>query len=142
MSLATMLSCLAFLPRHSNAAPELISDTSLSTAGYFRLRWTADPDANSERQDFELQQATDAAFSNATTRYQGPDLATVISGLANQTYYYRVRQSDNPDWSKTVSVEVKHHSLTRAFAFFTLGIAMFLITVSVLIKGTRLNPQS
>lgn len=115
---------------------------SLSTAGYFRLSWTVSPNtSNGDIPQFELQQATQADFSDAIARYQGADRATVISGLANNTYYYRVRLSNEDDWSKTVAVEVKHHPLSRAFSFFALGIAMFIITVTVLLKGARQDPK-
>ena len=110
----------------------------LSTAGNFRLSWTANPDkANGKDLQFQLQQATHSDFRDAITRYQGADQATVISGLANNTYYFRVRLSDDSEWSKTVAVEVTHHPLTKAFGFFALGIAMFIVTVIVLLTGVR-----
>jgi len=124
----------------------LSSDTELSTAGYFRLNWSIDhselQNSAAEKPDFELQQATQPDFADAFTLYQGPDQATVISGLANNIYYYRVRVADNPTWSDKLRVEVKHHSLTRAFGFFGLGIVMFIVTVIVLLKGTRLTSAS
>lgn len=101
------------------------------------------PSVNSgEKPIFELQQATQADFGDADTLYQGPDKASVISGLPNNTYYYRVRFANEPNWSEAISVEVKHHSLARAFGFFGLGIVMFIITVIVLLKGTRLDSSS
>lgn len=115
---------------------------SLSSAGYFRLSWTVNLNpSHGNIPQFELQQATHADFNDAITRYQGADRATVISGLANNIYFYRVRLSGEDDWSKTVAVEVKHHPLSRAFSFFALGIAMFIITVTVLLKGARQNPK-
>jgi len=141
MSLALVLILFAFLPATGIAAPELSSNSTLSTAGYFTLHWSAAPTEVNENLEFELQQANNPDFDNAVTRYQGSDKASIISGLANQTYYYRVRLGNQDDWSSTLAVEVKHHSLARAFGFFGLGIVMFLMTVTVLLKGARQNPH-
>lgn len=135
------LACLAFSTTPVAASVSLSSDSALSTAGYFRLSWktqAAPSDEDSgEKIQFELQQATRADFGDAVTLYHGPDQASVISGLANNTYYYRVRGNGDDRWSNAVSVEVQHHSLAQAFAYFALGIVMFIITVAVLLKGTR-----
>lgn len=112
----------------------------MSTAGYFQLTWSDPTPAPDSGDQFELQQATQADFSDAVTRYQGSDQATVISGLADQTYYYRVRHSNLDDWSNGVTVQVKHHSLARAFSFFGLGLVMFIVTLTVLLKGAHKHP--
>ena len=115
----------ALSPRPANAAgPQLASDTTLSTAGYFRLTWH--DVAGSE---YELQQAQSDSFNDVRILYHGHDQATVISGLANGHYYYRVGNTATDQWSKPLEVEVKHHTLTRAFGFFTLGAVMFLATL-------------
>ena len=125
-----LLSCLAAGLAH--AQPQLHSDTTLSSEGYFQLSWQTQQEAR-----YELQQARNASFSDARTLYQGRDNASVISGLADGQYYYRLRSLPDGSWSEGVAVEVKHHPLSRAFGFFTLGAAMFLATVGVLIKGAR-----
>lgn len=120
------------------AAPELTSNTPLSTAGYFRLTWTQpNSQPGQKATEYELQRSVDDGFAAAKTVYRGPDNASVISGLPDRTYYYRVRFAGDADWSKPVEIEVKHHPLSRAFGFFALGAAMFAITVIVLIKGAR-----
>ncbi len=134
--LTVALLCLPAFSVNALAAPIVQSDTVLSTAGYFRISWT-NPKQETATQTYELQQANTPEFINADVRYQGPDSAVVISGLSNQTYYYRVRNAGSGEWSNTISVEVKHHSLSRAFGFFTLGIVMFIATVAVLISGAR-----
>jgi len=113
------------------ASPTLNSDTKLSTAGYFQLSWQ-DPAS----QSFELQKSSDPDFHDAVTLYHGPDKATVISGLPNGNYFYRVRSEDGL-WSKAVEVTVKHHSLGKALGFFGLGAAMFVVMVVLLVKGAR-----
>lgn len=112
--------------------PELNSDMALSTAGYFRLSWHDEAGA-----DFKLEQAQSGDFGNARLLYQGQDQATVISGLANGHYYYRVGNTATGQWSDPLEVEVKHHGLARAFGFFTLGAVMFLATLGVLVFGSR-----
>ena len=117
------------------AAPELKSDSELATAGYYRLNWQSDIAA-----DFVLEEATDPTFSQAKTLYQGPDTATLISGRANGTYYYRIRNIQDDmenEWSNVTKVEVTHHPLSRAFMFFTLGAIVFIATLVVVILGNK-----
>jgi len=113
------------------ASPKLNSDTKLSTAGYFQLSWQDDTG-----QSFQLQQAPHPTFEDAVTLYDGSDRATVISGLPNGDYFYRVR-SDDGLWSDTLKVSVKHHSLAKALGFFGLGAVMFIVMVVLLINGIR-----
>lgn len=115
------------------AGPQLDSDTALSTAGYFRLTWHDDkPGAT-----YKLQQADSSSFKDAQVLYQGQDEASVISGLANGHYYYRVANTETGQWSAPLEVEVRHHPLSRALGFFSLGAVMFLATLAVLITGNR-----
>jgi hypothetical protein len=116
------------------ASPQLQSNTPVSTAGYFTLSWEDESTGN-----FELQRAPNDRFDTPVTLYRGPDKATVVSGLANGDYFYRVRgiESNSGGWSDPVKVTVAHHPLSRAFLFFTLGAIMFLITITVLIRGAR-----
>jgi len=128
----------AFLPQPASATgPQLDSDTTLSTAGYFRLTWHDAPGA-----EYELQQSRSNSFDDARTLYHGRDQASVISGLADGHYYYRIGNTATGQWSKPLEIEVKHHPLTRAFGFFSLGAVMFLATLGVLISGTRRQGQT
>jgi len=115
-------------------APRLFVNNTIATAGFFRLHW------ETQAKHVELQVATSPQFEAPTTAYIGPDRATVISGKPNGTLYYRVRALDsqhpNP-WSESVIVEVRHHSLPRALMFLSLGVLVFLITVTMIIRGTR-----
>ena len=120
-------------PLQVAAAPELDVNTSLATAGYFQLSWQ-DPSSTSKQ--YELQQAKQNNFSDAHTLYLGADESSVISGLSDDIYYFRIR-NNNSAWSNTIEVEVKHHSLSRAFGFFSLGAVMLIVTLIVLIKGAR-----
>ena len=108
----------------------------LATAGYFRLTWSpANPDAPTR--EYQLQRANDPRFMEPVTIYEGPDRASVVSGLADQVYFFRVREQHSPAWSAPVRVEVKHHPLARAFGFFSLGAIVFAVMLGVLLTGVR-----
>ncbi len=124
---------LLFISATVQAAPVLNSNTNHSTTGYFQLSWPGTP----RQQQYELQQATSSNFTAADTLYRGPDEATVISGLGNDTYFYRVRHAGDSQWSNTVQVTVEHHSLSRAAGFFALGAVMFIALVFALLTGAR-----
>ena len=126
---------LIVFPSFVNAAPVLGSDTLLSTAGYFRLSWSAPSAQGSVVHRYELQQADSEDFYQPQTIYAGHDEASVISGLSDQVYFYRVTFEGSRDWSEPLRVEVKHHSLTRAVVFFALGSLMFVVLLFVLIRG-------
>jgi hypothetical protein len=114
-------------------SPLLKTDSELATAGYFQLSWSGD-----EGRGYVLQQSGSIDFSNALTIYQGPDTASLISGRANGTYYYRIRYDDQADgWSDVTRVEVSHHQLSRAFMFFILGAIVFVATLAVVVTGNR-----
>jgi hypothetical protein len=117
----------------------LTSDTETATAGYYQLTWQA-ADATS----FELQEAGSENFADTHTIYNGPDLASVLSGRRNGNYYYRIRtvaqDGSHGPWSNIVKVTVQHHSLRRAFMFFTAGAIVFLAILGSIIYGSR-KPQ-
>jgi len=118
-----------------------LPDSNYSSSGSIKLIWNL-PDTLIDEDEyiFELQQSTDADFSQPLLRYTGPDLASYISGLKNNTYHYRVRSilgSDTSSWSKVVVVSVEHHSLHLAFILFGLGAFVFLATVVVVVRGAR-----
>lgn len=131
---------LLLLPLAANAKPlhsvELSSDTQTATAGYFQLRWQGDE----SHAHYRLLESDNPRFSPSKVLYQGPDLATVISGKHNGSYYYRVAElkgSKPVAVSNTVMVEVAHHSLAKAFLFFAIGAIVFLATLSLILQGNR-----
>jgi hypothetical protein len=124
----------------SNAfAVELHSDTRVATAGYYQLTWDADTDIKAPI--FQIEEANNPDFTDATVLYQGPDEATVVTGRSNGHYYYRARVVGAPgeagQWSTTADVIVKHHSLTRAFSFFTVGAIVFIAIFVAVMAGNR-----
>lgn len=132
--LLAALSCLlaSGITLARTPAPELSVDHEVATAGFYRLQWA--PEAES----FELQEASSADFEKATTAYRGPDRATVLSGKADGTRYYRVRASVNGQpgpWSDPVTVTVAHHDPGRAFMFLSLGLVVFVVTALTIVRG-------
>lgn len=114
------------------AQVQLSTNTDLATAGYFQLTWSTD----SQSAPYVLQQSLTPSFSNYKIHYQGTDTASVLSGLSNGTYHFRVLDKQEVA-SNIISVEVKHHSLGKAFGFFALGALMFCILIAVLIAASR-----
>jgi len=133
-----LFSALILGPVPATAAPKLESDSEVSSAGYYQLHW-----ANQHIGSFILEESKKPDFTDAITLYQGPDTATLVSGRKNGTYYYRVRGADaNKDWSNSVEVKVVHHSLSRAFLFFSLGAIVFLATLTMVIRGNLAHKTS
>lgn len=126
------ISCLLFIPDRANSADFITDSYDIENdTGYHQLEWEATPDVATE-----VQQATLSDFENAKTLYKGMDRASYISGLENGTYFFRVRE-EGGEWSPTLTLTVQHQSLQLAFTLFGLGALVFLLTVWVVVKGTR-----
>lgn len=110
------------------------SPEGISRDGHIRLAWEGER-APGEA-EYEVQQADNEHFNNARAIYQGPDLATFVSGLENGTYYYRIRSGEG-EWSDTLLVEVRHPSLRLTFLLLGIGAVVFLLTAGIVIKGAR-----
>jgi hypothetical protein len=109
----------------------LQADTEIATAGYYQLSWDADG-------AIVLQEAASPDFRSPREVYRGADNARVMSGKADGDWYYRARTAGSgSDFGNVVRVTVEHHPVERAFAFFSLGALVFLITLGVIIRGAR-----
>lgn len=132
-------------------------------AGHLRLTWSGGPDAA----QYELQEATRADFADAVVRYRGGHTASVLSGLDNGDFYYRVRvlpddaslagaqlparnaplaelgespalATDNePGWSDSAHFHVQHYSLPFALTLLVCGGLIFAATVFFLTYFSR-----
>ncbi len=110
------------------AALELEVSPEHSTSGTFNLSWQG---AQGER--YRLLQLDSEAPPRLI--YQGTDTARVMTGLPSGDYSYRVEgESGN---SEPRSVTVAHHSLTRAFGFFAVGLLVFVATAILVVRGER-----
>lgn len=115
----------------------LTTSETESTSGYFSLNWNQPK--NQYR--FILQQSVDKNFEPSANKLIEWQVANSnsfsISGLNSGTYYFRVAPQHQPEsWSNTVSVAVKHHSLSKAFFIFSLGAIVFsLLTLIILFNN-------
>lgn len=119
-----------------SAVTKLVVSPSTSNDGVAKLSWHAPSDTA-----VSLQQSTNSGFSDARTIYHGPDTATTVTGLADGRYFYRaalnIENEAPPGWSEPVELTVTHHSLTKAFTFFTLGVIVFLATLIMIMTGSK-----
>lgn len=126
-----MVSVLLAMPIGASAqSPELEANPEVASAGFYQLRWYA-------ARPVELEESQDPEFSSAEIVYRGSDAARVMSGKPDGDLYYRVRDTDDGTLSNVVKVTVRHHSLERAVAFFSLGAVVFLATLLLIATGAR-----
>lgn len=115
----------------------LTSSTALSTDGTLDLSWSGGPD---DMGSFELEEAVEGG-GDPSILDAGPHRASARSGLSDGAYRYRVRavaaDGGQGPWSDPVAVEVRHHALELAFAFFGVGAFVFLATVALVVNGHR-----
>lgn len=106
-----------------------------SNDGVIKLSWSLPANAR-----IELQQ-TNLATNTTRTLYTGPDTSTVITGLPDGQFQFRgrlINQNTSAEaWSEPVTVTVSHHPLSRAALFFLLGAVVFVMTVGLIISGSR-----
>jgi len=129
--ITTFLFATLFFP--SVWAVELSADPELSTTGTINLRWQGNGQSL-----YELEQRSRTLGTRIV--YQGSDTARVMTGLPSGEYGYRVRaiqQGVPGTWSAERRVKVRHHPLSRAFVFFGLGLAVFLATLIIVLRGAR-----
>ena len=109
----------------------LSSSTNLSREGYFVLSWH--PDTHTE---ITLQQSRSPEFSEPSTKSVSNTNAITITGLNNGHWHFRVGNSQL-GWSNIVSVEVQHHSLSKAWGFFVVGLLLFVVLCITIFLGAR-----
>ena len=120
-------------PAFDSSVPEY------TKSGFFKLSWAIE---NRNDVKFRIVESRDPSFENYKVKYEGPDLATFVSGLSNGEYYYRVRaisreNGQKSGWSKTLSVTVEHHSLKLAFTLMVIGAAVFISTALLVLYGNH-----
>lgn len=112
-------------------------DRNPSRDGVFQLSWKA-------AGPVVVESSMDDHFERTEVVYHGHDLATTISGQSDGVIFYRlVDAGTNAVVGEPVRVEIRHHPLSRALAFFTLGFVVFTATVALIIRGARsTNPAN
>ena len=121
---------LVLLAGPALAEPRFDDPPEHSADGGFTLHWEA-PGA------VVLERASGPDFGDARVIYEGGDASRVISGLPDGEYRFRLRAADADEdaWSDRITVVVEHHSLARAFGFFAVGAAVFLVLIFALLRG-------
>ena len=112
-----------------------------SEEGKAVLHWSASDAADSDVQ-FVVQQSTDATFPRPKKLYEGPDLGTVVTGLAEGDYFFRVREvvsaaAPAEEWSETLTVRVKYPERKMVAMLMALGLVVFIGTVAVILVGHK-----
>jgi hypothetical protein len=130
--------CWLMLLLSANAAlcateTSLVSDTTLSSEGYFVLSWQID---GSEGQAL-LQESGSADFPQFKEMAIPATGSMTLTGYTDGDYYFRAGTPGN--WSTSVLVTVQHHALSRALAFFSLGLLLFVVLVVVILRGRKLQ---
>lgn len=125
------------------AIPVMENEVStVARTGSIAMSWHSEHDGSDvSAYMFEIQEARDSLFKEYEIYYQGPDLATYVSGLASGHYYFRVREwvdsTTASRWSDPIEVIVEHHSLGFAWLLFAIGGVVFVLTAGVVIHGAR-----
>ncbi len=119
--------------------PTLSIDDSGASAGHLQLSWQWVGDGDQPVYDIEMDRREN--FASPERVYRGEDGSTVLSGLADDTYYFRarvwLRGEPVTDWSEPVPVTVEHHPLEQALGLFALGAVVFAATVALIITGRQ-----
>ncbi|WP_017943110.1 MULTISPECIES: hypothetical protein [unclassified Thioalkalivibrio] len=123
-----LLPFLFWLPLALSAQPAFDAPPERSTDGGFTLSWEAE-DA------VVLERATGPDHEDVRIVYEGGDASTVVSGLPDGEYRFRLRAADADTWADEATVVVEHHSLARAFGFFAVGAVVFLVLIGAILRG-------
>lgn len=126
--ISSLLVLLLSSPLVASATPAFDAPPERSTDGGFTLSWEADTAV-------VLEQATGPDHADARVIYEGGDSSTVISGLPDGDYRFRLRAAEAHDWADQATVTVAHHSLARAFGFFAVGAVVFLVLIGAILRG-------
>ncbi len=119
------------LPTAHGSDAALGSDTDDAAAGFYTLSWSVSEPAR-------LVESTRADFSDARIIYSGEDTARVMSGKPNGDWHYRLESPVTGEpLTPGVSVTVRHHSLARAWSFFSVGAVVFMATLALILVGNR-----
>ncbi|MFO7955288.1 hypothetical protein [Thioalkalivibrio sp.] len=123
-----LLPFLLWLPLAASGQPAFDAPPERSTDGGFTLAWESD-------ETVVLEQGTGPDHGDARIVYEGGDTSTVISGLPDGEYRFRLRAADRDAWADEATVVVEHHSLARAFGFFSVGAVVFLVLIGAILRG-------
>lgn len=101
----------------------------MSNDGTVLLAWTL------SGREVELQQAAGPEFEDAVTRYSGSDSASVLTGLAEGSHWFRIRDGESLEWSDPLRVEVDFVSSRTLKIYLLSGGLVVLLTVGAIVSG-------
>lgn len=105
--------------------------------GVINFAWKVSGDEWSDL--FELQQSASAGFAETRMLYRGPDRGSVVSGLEEGDYHFRVRAVEEGgalgEWSQPIHVQVRYMARTKVFVMLSLGAMVFVATITALFAG-------
>lgn len=112
------------------ATPQFDGGPTVSTeAGNTLLAWQSDGPVR-------LELASDDAFSDARVIYAGSAHSYFLSGLADGDYRLRLRTQDGGT-SPSLTVSVRHQSLSRALWLVAIGAFVTLLVIGAVLRGAR-----
>ncbi|BCX50011.1 conserved hypothetical protein [Haloferula helveola] len=127
--------------------PDAETGLRVSDDGTVDLSWSV-PGANAPAEadpalTYLLEQSPDAAFSESKVRYEGPDMASVLTGLREGEYHFRVRavdsQGEASPWSEPLVLNVKFMDRGQLTLLLVTGALVATMTVVAIISGFLKN---
>ncbi|TVZ40436.1 hypothetical protein P886_4867 [Alteromonadaceae bacterium 2753L.S.0a.02] len=138
--LVVLLLCALAMRASCAAEISLSANTTLSSEGYFVLSWDV-PDLPSQALEaLQLRQSSDAAMRDSQVIPIASQSSLTLSGYSDGIYYFQLASQPEglpPAASNIIQVAVTHHSLTKAFGFFSMGLVLFLILCLTIFLGNR-----
>ncbi|BDS06904.1 hypothetical protein NT6N_19440 [Oceaniferula spumae] len=104
-------------------------ENKVSDNGSIELAWEKDPTV-----EVILEQSTDQDFKEASQRYQGTDAGSVITGLAEGVYFFRVKEA-GAEWSDPLRVEVAFFPESKLYLLLSIGGIVVLATIGTIVIG-------
>ena len=92
---------------------------------------------------YQLEQSPNADFADSKLRYEGPDLASVLTGLREGQYHFRVRATDPESgagtWSEPLTLHVKFMDRGQLALLLVTGALVATMTIGAIISGFLKN---
>lgn len=118
-------------------AEDLVADArkTQSADGTISLKWAAP----SEGAKVEVQQSPSPSFANPVSRYSGAETGSVLTGLAEGAYFFRIREVDSKGlsgpWSEPFEVQVAFMERGKVVWLLVSGGIIVLVTAGAVFLG-------
>lgn len=103
-------------------------ESAVSDNGTVTLSWE-----KPEALEIELQQSASPDFTEATTRYNGTDPASVITGLPEGTHYFRIADVSTSEWSAPLAMKVEFFPRWKLWLILSIGAAVVIATIGTIV---------